>query len=230
MKKLNSLKQTRNSRLLSFLIIPSIVFILISCSETNKERTEADLPFIGNFDLVLTPMDGYEVGDTIFHTVPEWEYLTQDSIPLSSSELENKIWIADFFFASCPTICVPMNESMQKVSDSLKDMKNDIAYLSFSIDPKKDTPSRLREYKEEHNFSGENWYFLTGDQEETETLALKGFQILAQEDKAVPGGFLHSSNFVLVDKDKHIRGIYNSLEEKDCERLISDVKLLLHGK
>lgn len=230
MKKINSQKLTKNSHLVYFLIFPLIILFLISCSDSHKEKTAADLPLIGNYDLVLTPIEGYNVGDTIYHTVPEWKYLTQDSIFLQSSEIATKIWIADFFFASCPTICVPMNESMSSIRDSLKEMVKDIAYISFTIDPEKDTPSRLREYRKEHHFTGENWYFLTGDQEDTKALAINGFQILAQEDKTAPGGFLHSPNFVLVDKNKHIRGIYNSLEKEDCKRLIKDVKLLIHGK
>lgn len=230
MKRINNQKLKRNNHFYYFLTFPLIVFFLISCDNSNKEKTEADLPFIGNYDLVLTPMEGYKVGDTIFHTVPDWEYLTQDSILLQSSDIKNKIWIADFFFSNCPTICVPMNESLNSVIDTLAELNKDIAYLSFSIDPKRDTPSQLQEYKKEHNFTAKKWYFLTGDQKETQALAIKGFQVLAQEDKAAAGGFLHSSNFVLVDKNKHIRGIYNSLSKKDCDRLITDVKLLLHAK
>lgn len=230
MRKIKSLKLKTISQPLNFLVFPLLILFLSSCSESHKERTANELPLIGNYDVVLAPMEGYEIGDTIFHTVSNWKYLTQDSTFLTSSDVDDKIWIADFFFASCPTICVPMNESLDRIRDSLNKVTKDIAYLSFSIDPEKDTPERLREYRKEHNFTGNNWHFLTGDQEKTKQMALDEFQILAQEDKTAPGGFMHSPNFVLVDKDKHIRGIYNSLEEDDCQRLINDVKLLVHGK
>lgn len=231
MKKTNKKRLKKSKSILYLLIFPLILVFFISCNNTtSKEKSENKLPIIGNYDVVMGPMEGYEVGDTIFHTVPDWTYLTQDSILLHSSEINDKIWIADFFFATCPTICVPMNESLKAVRDSLGGDNEDIAYVSFTIDPEKDTPEKLREYRKEHEFTGENWYFLTGDQEETKELALEGFQILAQEDKTAPGGFLHSSNFVLIDKNRHIRGIYNSLEEKDCQQLINDVKLLRHGK
>ncbi len=230
MKKINSQKPRKNNPTFHFLAFPLITLFLLGCSNSTQEKNAVGLPIIGNYDIVHAPMEGYEVGDTIFHKVPEWTYLTEDSIPLSSSEIEDKIWIADFFFATCPTICVPMNESLNAVRDSLMEINNDMAYISFTIDPEKDTPANLRAYRKEHNFTGENWYFLTGDQEETKQLALEGFQILAQEDKKAPGGFLHSSNFVLIDKNKHIRGVYNSLDEQDCQRLISDVKLLHNAK
>lgn len=206
--------------------------MLISCSEqTNDDVLESnnntsqlydrkeDLPIIGQNDIMGE--------DTIFHTVPSWEFLTQDSILMSSTQIDDKLWIANFFFSYCPTICRPMNKEMKEINGLLSDYSDDIAFLSFSIDEKRDFPSRLREYKESLGITAKNWTFFTGNQEEIKDLAFYGFQILAQEDETAPGGFLHSSSLVLVDKDKHIRGIYETQIPTDRDRLINDVKLLL---
>lgn len=225
-QKIKNLKSQRNNIKLFFTVILLSAFIF-SCNSPKDKRTKNDLPIIGQHDIAYEEMDGYKIGDTIFQTVPEWEFLTEDSVLFNSSEIEGKIWIADFFFSYCPTICVPMNQELQKVNESLAEHADKVAFLSFTIDPKRDTPSELKAYRERLEFHAKNWYFLTGDQDETHDLAFYGFQILANEDDAAPGGFIHSSNFVLVDQNKHIRGVYDGLTEEGREQLLKDVELLL---
>ena len=205
-------------------------FIQTGCSENKIKQNEVNLPFIGHHDIVYQATETHKVGDTIFHTVPEWEYLTQDSEILKSSDVENKIWIADFFFSYCPTICPPMTKAMRGVTDSLSAYDKDLVFLSFTIDPDRDTPARLRLYRERHEITAKNWYFLTGDEAETHILGVEGFQIHADADESAPGGFAHSSNFVLIDKNQHIRGVYDGLDSKSRKQLIKDAKLLLDAK
>ena len=207
----------------SFLIV--LFFILASCNESPDKETA--LPYIGNHDIAYEKTTTHQAGDTIYHTIPSFSYLTQDSIFLTSDDISDKIWIAKFFFTTCPTICPPMTASMKLVNDSLNLLSDSIVFLSFSIDPKKDTPSKLRKYINEHQISASNWYFLTGDEEETHELGVNGFQVHAHADDLAPGGFAHSANFVLVDKNKHIRGIYDGLEQSERERLIKDVNKLI---
>lgn len=205
-------------------------FIFISCNENDNSRDK--LPYIGKHDVVIEKTDGFNVGDTIFHKVPSFEYINQDSVVVNSSEINNKIWVAKFFFASCPTICPPMTVAMKEVHDSIQNFKDEILFLAFSIDPEKDTPSRLRDYIDAHEINSNNWHFLTGVEEErTHKLGIDGFYIHAAADDAAPGGYAHSSNFVLVDKNQHIRGIYDGLDPDERDRLISDINILLkNGK
>lgn len=215
----------------NFLYLAIFSFFLLSCGDSHKKTGDSSgLPYIGHHDVVYEEMEGYQPGDTIFHTVPKFEYLTQDSTYLSSKEISDKIWVAKFFFTHCPTICPPMTSAMKEVNNELEDVSDEIAFLSFSIDPDRDTPSRLRTYIKRHEIEANNWYFLTGDESETHKLGVDGFRIHAEANDASPGGFAHSPNFVLVDKNQHIRGVYDGLNKKDRERLINDVRKLLENE
>ena len=204
----------------------------MACEENKSQNTEngSGLPYIGQHDVVYQKTDEFDVGDTMYHTVPEFEYLTQDSTFLSSKDIDDKVWIAKFFFTHCPTICPPMTSSMKEVNEELSDYSNNIVFLSFSIDPDRDNPARLRTYIERHNIKAENWYFLTGNESATHRLGVQGFQLLAQADEDAPGGFAHSPNFVLVDEQQHIRGVYDGLDPESRRQLIKDAKKLIENE
>ena len=205
----------------------SLLFLLLSCSSEHNTDHQS-LPYIGHHDIASEETVEYNIGDTIYHTVPAFTYFNQDSLEVSSKDLGNRVWIAKFFFANCPTICPPMTAAMQQVHDSLEGAHDELYFLAFSIDPERDTPSRLLDYMEAHAIQGDNWHFLTGvDEDETHYLGVHGFYIHAAADDAAPGGFAHSSNFVLVDKDLHIRGVYDGLDPDERIRLVNDVKQLL---
>lgn len=210
------------------LYISFIGLLLLSCEENSTEdKDNSGLPYIGHHDIVYEEMEGYKPGDTIYHTVPEFIYLTQDSTYLKSTDISDKVWIAKFFFTHCPTICPPMTSAMKEVNSELSDVSEEVVFLSFSIDPDRDTPSRLQTYIGRHEIEAKNWYFLTGDESETHQLGVDGFRIHAEANNESPGGFAHSPNFVLVDKNQHIRGVYDGLDNKERERLINDVRTLL---
>lgn len=198
-----------------------------SCTGNNNDTAD-DLPYIGHHDIAQVSENGVNIGDTIYHTVPDFAYINQDSISVTSEDLRGRIWIAKFFFANCPTICPPMTMAMRDVHDSLQGWHDDLYFLAFSIDPTRDTPSRIKDYIAAHNIQGTNWHFLTGvDEDETHYLGVHGFYVHAAADDAAPGGFAHSSNFVLVDKNRHIRGVYDGLDPDERSRLIQDVKFLI---
>lgn len=215
-----------------FIIIALSSFLFFSCVEdkSNDGRDNTNLPYIGQHDVVYQSTEEYKAGDTIFHTVPSFEYLTQDSTVLSSEEIKGKVWIAKFFFTHCPTICPPMTSAMKEVNNELSENSENIVFLSFSIDPDRDSPKRLRTYIERHEITANNWYFLTGNEESTHRLGVKGFQILAQSDDNAPGGFAHSPNFVLVDEQGHIRGVYDGLNDKSRGQLVKDARKLLNNE
>ncbi|WP_159038529.1 SCO family protein [Brumimicrobium mesophilum] len=220
-------KKINLSVLLSSILILALLF---SCTEPENDLNQVNLPYIGHHDVVHEATEDYNIGDTVYHTVPRWNYLTQDSTFLKSDDIDDKIWIVDFIFTHCPTICPPMTKAMLGLNDSLNDYKNDLRFLSFSIDPDRDTPARLRLYRKRHDITAENWFFLTGNEAETHALGIDGFQLLANADEKAPGGFAHSPNFVLIDKDQHIRGVYDGLDPESRIQLIKDAKLLLDAK
>lgn len=200
--------------------------LLQSC-KGDEPTSEFVLPFLGPKDLDYKMVDGVEVADTVYHTIAPFVFFNQDSTRVSSTSLEGKIWISDFFFTHCPTICPPMTSQMKSLNASLKDMEDEIYFLSFSIDPKRDTPSRLREYRKMYDIKAKNWLFFTGDEAETHQLGIESFLVHAGQDPSVAGGYAHGDIFTLVDREGRVRGVYHGTEVEEVKQLEKDVRKLL---
>jgi protein SCO1/2 len=223
------MKHPRVNRKAFFISATCLLFGLSGCKGVATVEDDNSLPYIGHHDIAIEKTEKFNVGDTIYHTVPDFSYINQDSLVVSSDDLRGRVWIAKFFFANCPTICPPMTTAMQEVHDSLEGFHDELYFLAFSIDPERDSPSRILDYMTAHQIKGDNWYFFTGrDEDETHDLGVHGFYVHADADDAAPGGFAHSSNFVLVDKNRHIRGVYDGLDPDERSRLIKDVKKLVN--
>lgn len=209
----------------SFMAI-SAVALLASCEQKEAAKTRV-LPIVGNRDVVYKTVDGKEVADTIYPKVPGFRYLNQDSVMIDSKSMKGKIWIADFFFTSCPTICPPMTSQMKRLNIITKDLEKHIQFMSFTIDPDTDTPSQFRTYIKEHGIQAKNWQFFTGDEDATYALAEEFFHVGAQRDENAAGGFEHNDTFVLIDKEGYVRGLYRGSETKEVDRLEKDIRKLL---
>ena len=208
------------------LLIPFILLImLISCNHSEKKSSV--LPFVGNYDIVYSMVNGKEVADTVYPKMIDFSYLNQDSILIYSSEMKGKIWIADFFFTSCPTICPKMTEQMKRLNGMTKDINEHIQYMSFSINPKYDTPEQLRKYIQVHKINAKNWQFFTGNEARTHDLGINNFQIFAGQDASAAGGYAHTAAFALVDKDGYVRGVYLGTDPKEVNKLEKDLRKLL---
>lgn len=201
-----------------------LILFLFSCQE--DKTIERVLPIIGERDVEYATIDGKEVADTIYHTVPSFNYLNQDSTWLSSSSIEDKIWIVNFFFTSCPTICPPMMTNVDYLHSKTEDLSEHVQFISFSIDPTVDTPSHLKEYIKMRGFSTKNWSFLSGDEKETHLIA-KAFFNGAERNEEADGGFGHTDYIVLVDTHGYVRGIYKGSEQEQMDVLNQDVRKLL---
>lgn len=194
-------KQIRRNRILFSLL--AIIFILASCEEKKPK-----LPFIGNFDVVYKKVDGQTVTDTVYPTIPKFTYLNEDSVMVTNETFKNKVWIAEFFFATCPTICPIMNSQLKNLNEETKKYAEHIQFLSFTINPSNDKPSVLKAYRKKNGISAKNWTFLTGDEAATHRLGIENFQIFAGRDAEAEGGYAHSGAFTLVDKKGYVRGVY----------------------
>jgi len=159
------------------------------------------------------------------YLVQDFHFYDQDSQPLSRQRFENKIWLTDFFFSTCKTICPKMSKQLARVQFQFKE-DDDVAILSFTVDPLNDTPSRLKAYSDEHKAMKGKWYFLTGDKVEIYKLAKESYFLTAMEDDKLAEGFLHSEQMVLVDKEKRIRGFYDGTDHFEVKRLIEDIATL----
>jgi protein SCO1/2 len=136
--------------------------------------------------------------------VPNFQFVNQNGDSISNKDYLGKVYVVEFFFTTCPSICPIMNENLIEVEKELGKNK-DFGIVSISIDPQHDTSEVLKEYAENHGIDNPNWNFLTGDKQDIYTLANKGFGIFANTDETVPGGFAHSGMFALVDKEGFIR-------------------------
>jgi len=136
--------------------------------------------------------------------VPDFTFLNQDSLIISNEDYSKKVYVAEFFFTSCPSICPIMNKNMKRIEERFGD-RIDFGIASFTIDPEMDTPSVLKTYAEDYGVFSQNWHFLTGEKEALYTLANKGFNIFAEVNPKVAGGFEHQGYFALIDKNGFIR-------------------------
>ena len=203
------------SNLFKFLISIGYVLFIWSCSESNKS-----LPFLGQSEINAK-------GDSVKHFIADFKFINQDGDSISQDFFKDKIYIADFFFTSCPTICPVMKTQMLRIFEKFKDQPN-FLILSHTIDPKHDSVAVLKKYKEKLGVNSSQWQFVTGDKDRIYEIALKSYLVSALEDKEAveDGGFVHSGAFVLVDKNKNIRGIYDGTKEKEVDKLINDIELL----
>ncbi|MCL6216805.1 SCO family protein [Zunongwangia pacifica] len=179
---------------------------------------------------------------------PSFEFIDQHGDTISNEDYLGKVYVVEFFFTTCPTICPVMSENLVEVQDELKDHEDEFGIASFSIDPEHDTPQVLSEYAEHYGITNPNWHLLTGEKEKIYQLANAGFQTYAGEDPDVKGGFVHSGMFALIDKDGYIRSrkdnfgnpliyyrgfvkrnasIAEGEEEPQIDMLIEDIKTLL---
>jgi protein SCO1/2 len=188
------------------------LLITIGCSEKPKK-----LPFLGN--PIITK------NDTIYPKINDFSFINQDSIVITNKTFQNKIYVADFIFLSCPTICPKMNFELKKVYEVYKNNPK-VNFLSHTIDPERDSVSRLKEFKLSLNLN-ENWHFVTGNKDSIFNIATKSYFTTAYPDEKEPGGLVHGGGFLLVDKNKHIRGVYDGTDPNETVRLINDIKILL---
>jgi len=205
-----------------FLGLAVVVLLIGACKEDYTP-----LSFVGNYDLDYKTVNGKEVVDTIYPKMVDFAYLNQDSMLVTSNDMKGKIWVSDFFFSSCPSICPTMTTQMKRLNNELSDLVEEIQFMSFSINPKMDNPTRLSAYIKKHEIAAKNWYFFTGDEEKTHKLGIENFQIFAGKDAESAGGYAHSPAFTLVDRNGYIRGIYIGVEPDDVDRMAKDIRLLL---
>ncbi len=196
--------------------------ILLGCESQVKYKYDPDqpLPVIGP----PTVKDG----NAIPHKIPEFSFVDQDSNRITVNTFEGKIFVADFFFSTCPDICPKMSQQMLRVHDEF--LENDkVGILSHSLDPEYDTPAVLSDYAEKLGVRTEKWHMVTGyDRRFINEFGQKNYLVTAKEDENAPGGILHSGHFILVDTERHIRGVYDGTLPEEVDMLIHDMKRLLN--
>lgn len=197
------------------LLRPGIaVIMLVALFARCTQPEEKPLPIYGEKDI--------QNGDTIYHTIGPFRFVNQDSVIVTNETFRGKIYIADFFFTSCRTICPVMKSQMLRVYDTLES-DQEVLILSHTIDPKHDTVALLRDFADRLGVKSSRWHFVTGNKDSIYHIAQTGYFATAMEDKSEPDGFIHSGAFLLVDKEGRIRGKYDGTKDEDVNRLIADI-------
>ncbi len=164
--------------------------------------------------------------DTTFHQIPAFHFVDQDGKTVSEQTFDESIYITDFFFTTCHTICPVMSTQMERVYTKFKGNK-EVKFLSHTVDPEIDTVEQLKAYALKHNADASQWMFVTGSKKDLYNIARIGYLLNAEQGDGGPDDFIHTQNFALIDKEKRIRGFYDGTDSTDINHLMKDIDLLL---
>ncbi|WP_276389228.1 SCO family protein [Eudoraea chungangensis] len=160
-----------------------------------------------------------------YHTIADFSLVNQNGQTITQEDYEDKIYIADFFFTTCPTICPKMTQNMAFIQEEIKN-DPDILLVSHSVTPEIDSVPQLKKYALEKGVIDEKWNLLTGDKKQIYELARKSYLAVKTDGDGGPYDMIHTENFILVDKERRIRGAYNGTSKEDMERLLQDLNIL----
>lgn len=197
----------------------AIMALLAACGENRR-----DLPRLGEVSERI--VDGKTVSDTLFFEIPEFRFVDQDSQSVTLQTVAGKIYIADFFFTHCPTICPKVKKQMMRVYETFLDEPR-FAMLSHSIDTRYDTVAQLRRYAQKMGIRTDKWHLLTGEHEDIYEIANQYYKVSAVVDSTAPGGFDHDGKILLIDPERHIRGFYDGTDPEAVDRMMEDIRFLL---
>ena len=201
--------------LLTILLLPTVAFFILHSGSHNFKAP----PIYGPKSLAENGID------TIYHSIPYFEFINQLGEKVTSKDYEGKIYVADFFFATCPTICPKMAVHMLELQKHFYD-RNDFGLLSHTINPEHDTVEVLYEYSKKVHSIDSVWEFVTGSKESIASIARNGYFANAMKDLDAEGGFLHSTNFFLIDRKGQIRGIFDGTSTRDIDNCMDAIEIL----
>lgn len=208
------------------LLIAFLAIATFGC-DSSSTNTPTQLPKLGNSYVDEIVENGETRYDTVYHTIADFAFTNQMGEVIDNASVEGKVYVADFFFTSCPTICPIMKKEMLRVYEAYGD-RDDFLILSHSIDPLYDTQEVLHDYANKLGIEdASTWNFLTGDQEKIFEIGQTSYLTTAMADQEEPGGFLHSGAFLLIDQEGHIRGVYDGTKSDQVDRLLADIPKLL---
>ena len=206
-----------------YIKIGYLFLLLGACSPI---KTNFELPVLGRAEIVTKEVNGILTEDTIPHRIADFSFINQDSAIVTNASFKDQIYVADFFFINCPSICPEMSKQMYRVYEKFYENEN-IGLLSHTIDPVYDTVAALAKYARLLGVSSSKWQFVTGDKQQIYDLGETSYMVVANEDENAPGGFIHSGAFLLIDKERQVRGVYDGTITSQVDLLMKDIDKLL---
>lgn len=188
-----------------------------------------------HYDTVITKVkDGIEVSDTVWHSVKNIQLQNQLGKTVSLSDLNGKILVVDFFFTHCISICPKLTANMKRLQQAIKTRDPRklvdtpfIQFVSFTVDPERDSPSVLKKYADKFQLNHDTWWMLTGDKKTIYDFGLNEVKLGVPDSSSVDTNFIHSEYFVLLDRDRVVRGYYNGLDTIALNKLSEDIVFLM---
>jgi len=195
-------------------VIILVIYTMVSC----KPSIQAELPYLGRPKLI----DGVEMK----HKIRSIDYIDQDSSVFNNQTFVGKVHIADFFFTSCPSICPKVMQQMLRIQKKYED-DDRVMLVSYSLDPKRDTPARLKKFAQSIGANEKMWKFVHGPKDSIMTIANEDYYVPAYEDENAPGGFDHSGKLLLIDGDGHLRAFAEGTEQESVTEFFDDIDNIL---
>ncbi len=214
--KLKTIKVLKTGVILCLILIPVLVFFAL----VNFSKPHYYVPvYYGTYDESL--------GDTVYHTIPDFEFMSQTGEPVTNKDFEGKLYVADYFFTTCLGPCPRMSEQMSLLQKQLKD-EDRVMLLSHTVDPGYDNVEVLKAYGEIYDTNPDKWKLVTGSKEDLYRIAREeGYKLAVGTGGGGDGDFIHSQKFVLVDRQRRIRGYYDGTDIKEIERLLNEIGIIL---
>jgi len=210
--------------LISIAIAALVLYFIFSGQPSGVVKK---LPILGNHRLDSVMIgNGYRI-DTIYHSIQPFKFINQDGKTVDQSIVNGKVYVADFFFTTCQTICPVMSKQLDRVYNAYKD-ENNLMILSFTVDPETDTAAQLKRYAQSFDANTKRWVFLTGEKPALYDLARTGYLLNNVIGTGGSDDFIHAQNFALVDKRGRIRGFYDGTLKEEVDQLIVDARFLLN--
>lgn len=202
--------------LLALIPLAFIAWYFIAKKEAAPVRY---LPYFG-------PKFAQNKTDTSYHSVPDFEFTNQNGELVNQNIIKNKIYVTEYFFTTCKTICPVMNDHLTDIYKEFKNEK-DFLILSHTVDPETDSIALLKAYADAHGVKDNRWQFVTGNKKDLYRIARKGYLITPEDGKGDEDDFIHTQNFALIDKERRIRGYYDGTDSAEISRLKQDIRILL---
>lgn len=204
-------------------LLSALIVFLFYRALTPKKTLPIYSPADVNPELVDSLVEHIKIN----HKIADWEFTNQNGKKISHKEYENKIYVADFFFTTCPTICPTMTDNMVWLQDQIKDFP-DVMLLSHSVTPDIDTPEVLKQYAVEKGVNDSIWNLVTGNKKDIFYIARQSYLAVKTGSPDELYDMVHTENFILVDKKRRIRGFYDGTKKEDMQKLLEDISFLVN--
>ncbi|MFJ1429798.1 SCO family protein [Capnocytophaga canimorsus] len=207
--------------IIGMLLLSATILLLFYNALKHQEKLPIYQPAMVNHELVDSTLQHVKK----YHTIADFEFVNQNGQTITQNHYANKIYIADFFFTTCATICPIMTKNMVQLQEALK-TEDEVLLLSHTVTPEIDSVPILKAYAIENKVNDQKWNLVTGDKKQIYEMARKSYLVVKEDGDGGPFDMIHTENFVLVDKNRRIRGFYDGTDTQQIKKLLQDIKIL----